>query len=308
MLGGSLFFLACAPKVPDDLASARVAYEQASAGPAARLVPVEVQNAEQALLAAEDAFDRAPNSYETKDLAYVALRQAEVAEALADAAVQRQHTADAEALYQSTQDAIMRATRERLGSAESELAETLQAAGKTEAELAATATGLSDADVAVHKFDRELASAQESEAQAERKASETAEALSKLAVVKEEARGLVITLSGSVLFRSGESVLLADAPTRLGDVATALVPTNDRGLIIEGHTDSQGTEAYNRELSQRRAEAVRDFLTSRGYDPDRIRAIGMGESRPVDDNATAEGRANNRRVEIVIRPVSTATR
>jgi outer membrane protein OmpA-like peptidoglycan-associated protein len=126
--------------------------------------------------------------------------------------------------------------------------------------------------------------------------------LARLAAVKEEERGLVITLSGNVLFRSGESTLLPSAQGKLDEVAHALLEVRERNLIVDGHTDSQGTESYNQDLSQRRANAVRDYLVRQGYPSDRILANGMGEGNPIADNASAEGRANNRRVEIIIQP------
>jgi outer membrane protein OmpA-like peptidoglycan-associated protein len=73
-------------------------------------------------------------------------------------------------------------------------------------------------------------------------------------------------------------------------------------IVVEGHTDSQGSDASNQELSRGRAQAVRDFLVSRGVPADRIRADALGSSRPVGDNKTPEGRASNRRVEIVVQP------
>src|SRR6218665_306228 len=117
--------------------------------------------------------------------------------------------------------------------------------------------------------------------------------------VKEESRGLVLTLSGSVLFRSGSSDLLAAAKRRLNDVAEALNKTQNP-LLIEGHTDSQGSTELNEELSYLRAEAVRDYLVDRGVDSERTRIDGRGKDQPIASNTTAEGRANNRRVEIVI--------
>ena len=128
--------------------------------------------------------------------------------------------------------------------------------------------------------------------------------LAKLAAVKEEERGLVITLSGSVLFASDESTLLPAAQDRLNKVADALLMTKERQLIIEGFTDSQGSSEYNISLSQRRADTVRSYLISRGYPSDLIHTQGIGEERPVADNNSAEGRANNRRVEIVVERLS----
>jgi len=131
-----------------------------------------------------------------------------------------------------------------------------------------------------------------------------AAALAELAAVKEEERGLVITLSGSVLFASNESTLLPAAQDRLNKVADALLVSKEKHLIIEGFTDSQGSAESNISLSQRRADAVRSYLISRGYPSDLINTQGIGEERPVADNNSAEGRANNRRVEIVVERTS----
>ena len=117
--------------------------------------------------------------------------------------------------------------------------------------------------------------------------------------VKEEARGLVLTLSGSVLFPSGSAELLSPARQRLDEVAAALKKTQN-SLVIEGHSDSLGAPAVNQELSYLRAESVRRYLIDRGVDGSRIRSEGLGSEQPIASNATAEGRANNRRVEIVL--------
>ena len=128
--------------------------------------------------------------------------------------------------------------------------------------------------------------------------------LVKLAGAKEDARGLVLTLSGSVLFASNRAELLPAARERLNQVSTALLATKDRRLTVEGFTDSQGSAEHNMDLSQRRADAVRSYIISRGYAGNLVIASGMGETRPVADNASSEGRANNRRVEIIVdRPV-----
>ena len=125
--------------------------------------------------------------------------------------------------------------------------------------------------------------------------------LAAIAAVKEEARGVVITLSGSVLFASGKYELLNTAMTKLDQVAEALKAQDaSKRMVVEGHTDSQGSAASNQPLSLNRANAVRNYLVSKGVAGDKISAVGMGSSRGVADNNTAENRANNRRVEIVI--------
>jgi outer membrane protein OmpA-like peptidoglycan-associated protein len=134
----------------------------------------------------------------------------------------------------------------------------------------------------------------------EKRTSDALAELAALAAVKEEERGLVVTLSGGVLFRSGDSNLLASAEVKLDQVATALLAAKARNIIIEGHTDSQGSESYNQGLSQRRADSVRDYLVQKGYPADRIQSRGKGMGSPIANNASSEGRANNRRVEIII--------
>jgi outer membrane protein OmpA-like peptidoglycan-associated protein len=121
--------------------------------------------------------------------------------------------------------------------------------------------------------------------------------------VRQEPRGMVITLSGAVLFESGKSDLLGQAAAKLAEVAGVLTKQDPESKIaVQGYTDSQGTESSNLELSRRRAEAVRAYLVSHGIAPDRITAEGYGPARPVADNASPEGRADNRRVEIVVTP------
>lgn len=107
----------------------------------------------------------------------------------------------------------------------------------------------------------------------------------------------------SVLFASAKYALLPEALVKLNDVAKALTEQDPAAtMVVEGHTDSQGASSFNQELSQNRAEAVRAYLVSHGIASDRVTAQGLGSTRPIADNASAEGRANNRRVEIVVQP------
>jgi len=135
-------------------------------------------------------------------------------------------------------------------------------------------------------------------AEADRKAED---ALKELAAVKRDQRGLVLTLSGSVLFKSNSATLLPEAQNRLAQVAQALNQSKGAPLVIEGHTDNQGSDTFNKSLSEKRAQAVKDFLVKSGYDSSLIQVSGMGEADPVADNTSPEGRANNRRVEIIVK-------
>ena len=112
------------------------------------------------------------------------------------------------------------------------------------------------------------------------------------------------TLSGAVLFRSDKAELLPLAQNKLASVAKALNETDKRRqIVVEGHTDSRGSDNYNRKLSLQRAESVRSYLVGQGVPAARISAMGRGEDQPVASNRTAEGRANNRRVEIIVQPL-----
>lgn len=114
----------------------------------------------------------------------------------------------------------------------------------------------------------------------------------------ESKRGPVLTLK-DVLFDFEEATLRSEADSVLDQTAKFLRDNPNRVAVIEGHTDHVGEEDYNMWLSKLRSESVRDGLLERGVAENRIRVSGFGESRPVADNATAEGRMSNRRVEIV---------
>lgn len=116
---------------------------------------------------------------------------------------------------------------------------------------------------------------------------------------KKTERGYVIAL-GNILFEVDKAKLSPGAKQNLLRLVEFLKEFPKREVVVEGHTDSTGSKAYNLKLSQRRADAVRDFLVKHGIAPDRIVARGYGEAYPVAPNDTAAGRQHNRRVEIVI--------
>lgn len=115
---------------------------------------------------------------------------------------------------------------------------------------------------------------------------------------KQTERGYVITL-GDVLFASGKWDLKAGAAKNLDRLVVFLKKYPDLNLNVEGHTDSQGKDDYNQDLSEKRAEAVKDHLVSNGVASGRITAKGFGETLPVADNKIAAGRQQNRRVEVI---------
>jgi outer membrane protein OmpA-like peptidoglycan-associated protein len=116
---------------------------------------------------------------------------------------------------------------------------------------------------------------------------------------KQTDRGIVLTL-GDVLFETGRASLNPGAAMKLDRLAAFLNEHPDRRVQIEGFTDSVGGDAYNQDLSERRAEAVKAALTVRGIDPSRIATEGYGKAYPVASNSDSGGRQLNRRVEVVI--------
>jgi outer membrane protein OmpA-like peptidoglycan-associated protein len=112
-------------------------------------------------------------------------------------------------------------------------------------------------------------------------------------------RGLVVTL-GDVLFDTGKAGLKAGATSNLNKLVAFLNQYPDRTVVIEGYTDSVGSEDYNQGLSERRADSVKAYLAGQGIGAIRLSALGKGESDPVAGNDSAAGRQQNRRVEVII--------
>ena len=273
----------CATAMPPaELTTARTVYDRASKGPAASLNPTDLHTAKESLDAAEQSFEKEGDTQVTRDLGYTAERRAETAESRARAMI---------AVTEKEQ-------------AVSGMHDATAAQGKmTAAQLAVANQALAGKDQALALQGNALQNEVQRRQEAEKRAAQAAADLARLASVKQETRGMVITLSGAVLFTSGKSDLLPAAQIKLNDVAKALIDQDpDSTMVVEGHTDSQGSAASNQELSDKRAQAVRDYLVSRGIAADRVKSQGFGPGRPIGENTSAEGRANNRRVEIVVQP------
>ncbi len=262
---------------PNELVTARSTYARVSKGNAAQLKPDELHVAKESLDTAESSFERDGDSQKTKDLAYAAGLRAEIAEAEANTLAAQKEKADAEQQGQRSLSETARRTQKELAQTKEQLASQGQ----------------------------QLANERQRREEAEKKAAQAAADLARIAAVKQEPRGMVITLSGAVLFPSAQSTLLPGAMLKLNEVADALIKGNpDAKIVVEGHTDSQGQASFNQDLSMKRAQTVRDYLVSRGIAADRVTAQGLGSTRPIAENTSAEGRANNRRVEIVVQPTS----
>lgn len=307
----AVLFAGCATMPPNELVNARQAYRIASDGQAAELAPAELHKAQEALNLAEQSFRNEPDSTKTKDLAYVAQRKSELAGAVGAMNADKSRKGEAGAAFEKKQTEIVQQGKQDLRDAEKQTAAAnaeldkqaalKEAKDKSDAEFAVVQANKEKADADLLKQQTDTANqAKQDLRDSEQRTAEARAELARLATVKEEERGLVVTLSGGVLFRSAESTLLPSARVKLDQVAKALLNVRERNIIVEGHTDSQGSAAYNQGLSQRRADMVRDYLIEKNYPADRIQAHGMGKGSPIANNASAEGRANNRRVEIVI--------
>ena len=118
--------------------------------------------------------------------------------------------------------------------------------------------------------------------------------------VERVGEGIKITFDSGILFQTNQATLEPPARDNLVELARILKKYDDTNVLIEGHTDSQGSEEYNLELSRRRAQSVANYLAQQEVDATRFTQMGYGESQPVADNSTVEGRQANRRVEIAI--------
>jgi len=265
---------ACAASTPTpELVSARQAYDRARTDSTASLVPDSVLSAKQALDKAEAVHEKDPQSDAERSYSYVAQRRAELALALGENAKAKQQADAASAQYTELNDKMRTSAVAQLGAERNQV-------NQLGSQLAQTQAGLSAAEA---------------------RAARAMESLNKIAQVKEEARGMVITLSGQVLFVTGKSELLPAARDQLDQVATALKDQGDlKPMVVEGYTDSVGSDATNLKLSKDRAESVRAYLVSKGVPSDKITSVGKGKANPVASNDTPEGRANNRRVEIIV--------
>ncbi|HEX4803673.1 MAG TPA: OmpA family protein [Myxococcaceae bacterium] len=151
------------------------------------------------------------------------------------------------------------------------------------------------------RLQKELEVAQ-SQRQERLRVSDAAQALSAVGTVTEGERGTVLMLGGNILFASGQYNLREDSLSKLNVVAVTLKGMTGKTFLVEGYTDSTGKAAFNKKLAMKRAGAVREYLIRQGLPPEQVKAVGYGEDKPVAPNDTAEGRAQNRRVEIVVQP------
>jgi outer membrane protein OmpA-like peptidoglycan-associated protein len=261
-----------------ELLTARNVYAQASTGEAAQLNPTGVHEAYEALHAAEAVHEEDAGSQRERHYAYIALRKAELAISAASESLAKKEQQRADETYKTELEQQSQHASQQNSQFAQQLTQTQQQLQQHAQTLQQRQQELQEARVAADRAEAELRQAE---------------------AIREEEGRLVISLSG-VLFEAGGDTLSKLAERRLDTVAHALGAYPDRPIIVEGYTDAQGSEATNQQLSQRRADSVREYLERRGVSSQQLRAVGKGEANPVASNETAEGRANNRRVEIIV--------
>jgi outer membrane protein OmpA-like peptidoglycan-associated protein len=265
---------------PKALVDARSEYNTAKGGVAIQLDPTDVHEADLALQRAEQAWADQPDDPNTIDLAVIAQRKAQIAEAQAAALKSSQDT-------DTAKRELMNVTASQLQAARGQLDQTKQALNKTQEQL---------------QSEQQLSAAQKQQlTDLETKLKDARDTIAKIAAVKDDDRGMVITLQGEVLFKTGKWELKAGAMAKLDQIADAL-RGKEQPIVVYGFTDNVGAMDMNMDLSQKRAQAVRDYLVTKGIPQDLITAQGKGPADPISDNGSIEGRAANRRVELVVQP------
>lgn len=264
---------ACAHQEPPILGQARETYRRAAEQTATVSgASAYVDAAKAALDRAEQSFDEGGDSEDTRDLAYIADRLAMLAEAQAAVALAAAERDDAMSELELTRAQV------------NEAKERQEAARVAQAQPPPAAA-------------RETEGRGEDEALAR---------LQEIGDLRRGARGLVLSMSGSLVFTSGSARIPAAAMPRLRILAEVLRELDGRTFVVEGHTDSTGSREVNQRISRDRAEAVKRFLIQRGVAGERIETAGLASDDPVANNGSEEGRAKNRRVDVVIGPVEEA--
>jgi len=258
-------------KDPLELYEAMNAVQIAKANGADQLAPDAFQRAQQDLTNAEDSRIMSLRKKVEMDK-----EQAETAKVDAQqAAMAAQEAANQQALARAQADA---------------------AAAKAQAQAAEAQAQASAAAAAQHQAEQ---SAQQATQQTEQIREKLKQQLNQVLETRETARGLIVNMS-DVLFDTGQYTLKPGAREKLAKVSGILLAYPNLQLQVEGYTDNVGSDEFNQTLSEKRADAVRDYLASQGVTQANITAAGYGKSDPIADNSTSQGRAENRRVQLVV--------
>lgn len=273
---------ASAPTVTPGLQQARSTVRSAEADPAVlKYASLDVKKAGDSLKRAEELSANRESPADIDSAAYIASTQARTAMALAKAATEEEAIKAAEA---DRERARADANARRANVAQAQAANAQIAAANASADASAAR--------------QQAATAQADAAAAQAQAAALQQELAELQA-KQTDRGMLVTL-GDVLFEFGRAEIKPTAQNAIGKLANYLKQHPDRRVLIEGFTDSVGSDQANLTLSQRRSQAVADALRAQGVDAARVDTRGYGEAYPVASNGSTADRALNRRVEVYI--------
>ncbi len=293
------------PKVPLDLYQARNAVRIAKYEQAAQYAPAALAKAEADLRQAED-YQHRKQKKAVHTLARQAVESAEDARAIAVKHLQEQTIAQQQqAQQQQAQQAQLQAQQAQQQAAQAQEEAKLNAEKRALAQQkqALAEQQASAAQAAKQQAEAQAQSAQQAAAKAEAEKQQLRARLlqqfNQVLPTIDTPRGLQVNL-GDVLFDTGKADLRTTARESLAKLSGIVLNYPTLQLAVEGYTDSTGSPEFNQTLSDKRAEAVRNYLVSQGLNPNSITAKGFGEASPVADNSTAAGRQQNRRVEIIV--------
>jgi len=297
----------------DRLELARTAYLEAKANRNVEaFAPLPFAEAGKALQAAEQA----KKAEEMEQLAYVAEKRAKIAVAVAEG---RMAERDADRLSKETADIIAQKRTQEARIAQKE-AENARLLAMAEAERAAKAKKEAEEARSLAAAEAERAGRAKAEAEARTREAEQARMAARAEAekatrakaeadqlmrelsdlkAKQTERGIILTI-GDVLFATGKADLSPEAMRSVDKLVEFLQKYTNRNVLIEGHTDSVGSDEFNLTLSQKRADSLKEALTGKGVEEKRITTIGYGKKYPVASNDTTAGRQQNRRVEVSI--------
>ncbi len=299
----SIAMVAYDSSVPPELLQARKAHELAERLGAAELAENFYADATTALNQANNYATKNPRSKNTFDFARRSIQASNEAIRTSTAILAERKAAEEAAARKAKLDQLSSDATQAQAAATQAQAEARQAQEAAESAMAELARQRAEMTQSLAAMRAEKASlAAEMEAMRQEKLglrSRLEVALSKVASTQSSARGYIVNLP-DILFDVNKATLKSEAQVALAKLAGILLVMPELNLRVEGHTDSTGTMEHNQKLSEERAQSVVDFVTQQGVEPSRLTSVGYGWTRPLADNATAEGRRKNRRVEIVV--------
>lgn len=287
--------LAVDTKTPLEVYEARNAIRIAKWTGAEKYASDTLQKAELDLRNAEDMLNSHGNK---KALITDAREAAQTAEDARVITIRKMQAEEEAAQRQAAADAKARAAAEAAAAAQAKAQAEEAARAKQQAD-AARAAALAQQAAAQAEAEKARQQAQQAEQEKTAMRAKLLQQLNSILQTRDTARGLIMNMS-DVLFDFGKYTLKPDAREKLAKVSGILLAYPGLTIEVDGYTDNIGSNEFNEKLSEQRAEAVRDYLVQQGVPPTAVSARGFGESNPIASNDSSRGRAQNRRVELVV--------